>query len=252
MKCGLIKNYKGNLLPACKEELDKRGKCPVHCRARLRGERAGKFCVNFHLKGKRGCRMHGGKTKTTLGNPNAKSLAYSRYLPVLSPSLKKRFENAMRQSDALSLMPDIYLLDARIETVLQRQNGETSEAWAEALKAFDQFAGASEAKNKKGQVEALTMLGALLRRGSQEEGDWKEVRNLWDQRRRMVVDERRNRLEHSVHKGIVFQLIEALVKSLERNVEDLNARERIGADIARFTGATVLTPNQADDLGEIG
>src|SRR5215510_2146434 len=121
--CGLTEKRRGRLLPACKEKLDNRGKCSVHCRAKLRGDRTGKYCVNRHVRGRRGCRMHGGNTPAGLGSKKLKTGEYSRYLPVLRPDMKKRFENAMRQSDILSLLPDICLLDARIEDNLSSEAG---------------------------------------------------------------------------------------------------------------------------------
>ncbi len=256
MKCGIVENRKGKILPACKIELvdDKRPtyQCRVHCRSKLRGERKGRLCSNRHVKGKRGCRMHGGTKKVGIAAPNKKTLKYSRYVNVLGPEAKAKFQEVMRQSNVLSLLPDIYMLDMQIETWAARLTSESSADWREAMKAFEQFVAASDAKNKKGQVEALTILGAVLRRGSQRIADNDSLVSLQNQRLKLISAERRHRLEHSVHKGVVYQLIDALQRSIERNVEDAVARERVGADIARFTGATVVTENQTNDLGQIG
>lgn len=280
MKCGIIEKRKGKTLPPCKRELreDKRPtyQCPVHCRSRKRvcgscdrrylkseGEAEKcpncgyqRRCSNHHVKGKRGCRMHGGTKKVGLASPNRKTLKYSRYVNVLGPEAKKKFQEVMRQSDALSLMPDIFMVDLEIEGLASRITQESAADWRDALKYFDQFAVSSEAKNKRGQVEALTMLGGVLRRGSERVRDTEGLTSLQTHRMKMISAERRNRLEHSVHKGLVFQLIDMIAMSLERHVKDDKAREAVGTDIARYTGAAVVTANQADDdaedLGSIG
>lgn len=254
MKCGIVENRKGKVLPACKVDLrdDKRPtyQCRIHCRAKLRGERKGRLCSNRHVTGKRGCRMHGGTKKVGLASPSGKTLKYSRYVTVLGPDAKKKFEEIMGQRNVLSLLPDIYMLDMQIDNWASRLTNETGADWRDAAKYFDQFAAASDAKNKKGQVEALTMLGGVLRRGSERIADASSLVTLQNQRLKLISAERRHRLEHSVHKGIVYQLIEALVKSLERNVEDVDAREKVGADIARFTGAAIITEDQSDYVSE--
>lgn len=197
--------------------------------------------------------MHGGKSKRGLENGNASTLEYSRYMPVLGPKLKKRVNELIAQANALSLLPDIAVLDARIEMVMARGNGESSKRWTEARRTFERFAAATEKSDKTAQVEALTILGETLRRGADEEGDWSEVKDLWRLRAKMVTDERRNQLEHSVHKGLVFQLLEFVAKSVERNVSDPTARKKVGDDIARYTGASITAEaNEGRDLGTIG
>src|SRR5262245_61761411 len=127
-KCGLVENYKGKLLPPCTVELDSQERCAKHCRANLRGERKGKLCTNRHRKGKRGCRMHGGNAKVGLASPNLKTGQYSRYLGALNKERRERFEQVRSNPDYLSLAPDIYMVQLRIdELVGKATSGESGQ-----------------------------------------------------------------------------------------------------------------------------
>jgi hypothetical protein len=184
--------------------------------------------------------MHGGKTPAALKSKILKTGEYSRYLPVLSPGMKKRFENAMRQNDALSLLPDIYLLDSRVEEIISRE----AEARSNALTVFSELTLAFASDDDAAQADAGSRLRRILQNGV-DSGDWNEVKDLLKQRTRMVESERNNKLRDSVHKSVAFQLVDALVRVVERNIEDPVMRQRVADEVMRLLGG--VAPDSASD-----
>lgn len=255
-KCGLVETRKGKTLPACKETLfTEKGKlrCSVHCRGKLRGERAGKLCVNHHRKGKRGCRMHGGNAKVGLASPQLKTGEYSRYLQVLSPSMLERFKGAQSNRDYLSLTPDIHMIQSRIELLVERAEttNETGQAWNDARAAFDAFIKANEEKNKAGTMTALAALNKAIQSGTAEYNAWSEVCDLWTRLQRLVESERKRALEcgELLQMSIVLGILRSVAGLVRENVTDEIALTNITTGLRRITGGSVNSLDQTRRSG---
>lgn len=262
-KCLVVENRKGKILPACKQELsgDKRAtyQCPIHCRSKLRGERKGKLCSNRHIKGKHGCRMHGGKQHVGLASKKLKHGRYSRYLTTLkevSPEEAKLFEEIRSNPAFLSVAPDIYMMQTRIERLVFRahSSGETGDRWRAAKKAFNDFMVAQEVKDRKASVTALGELSAALSAGVEEYDAWDEVKDLWKMMKPMMETERRRELEFSevVQTTFVLHILKNLADSVKRNVTDQKALEAITLDIARCTGGAIRSVSLTRTNGGAG
>jgi hypothetical protein len=249
MKCGLVEKRAKKTLPPCESELVK-GICSVHCRARLRGERKGKLCVNHHLKGRKGCRMHLGKRSVGMAHHNYQSGEFSRYIQVLDPQTAERYKAMQSSPDYLSLSPDIYAAQMRIDEVLARaRTGETGTSWKKARESFNAFLTAQEAKNRPASVAALAELRAALDAGNKEREAWDEVGVLWTRLQRLVESQRRRAIEHGelVALAVVLTILRTSAESIRRHLFDADIDTTIrdailghvSADLGRITGGAI-------------
>ena len=208
----------------------------MKCKAK--SKRSQKQCKNNALKGKQVCRMHGGKSLAGIASPRLKTGEYSRYLTTLDGKLRDRFLEAQKNPDILSLSPDIYMLDARIEDVMSRVlQGESGERWRVALTAFDEFASAQADKNREGALAALTKLSNLLRSGVADYTAWDEVKDLWKHRTRLVESERKRLIEsrQMMAVDVMLVLASALAAAVKRHVTNADTLAAIQRDVDRST-----------------
>lgn len=233
-KCGL--QVKGQ--PKCPHQLDKEGMCSVHCRAKTRHDGDGHPCKKRHIKGRKRCRKHGGASPAGIASPNLTTGEHSRYLTVLSGKMRERFEQVQKNPDLLSLSPDIYMLDARMEEVVARSGqGESGKLWRQAKQAFDEFATAQAAKDREGSIVALTKLGSYLRAGLADYQAWDEVKDLWRHRARLVESERKRLIESQQMMTIDVMLVlaTALTSAVKRHVTNPDTLSAIQRDVDRST-----------------
>jgi hypothetical protein len=87
------------------------------CGARLRGDRAGQFCEAYPLKGKRRCRLHGGRAGARSGPRNGrwKDGARARKVTPLTPAEKRRRDDLRKEpfADIGFVFADARLLHER-------------------------------------------------------------------------------------------------------------------------------------------
>jgi len=152
--------------------------------------------------------------------------------------MRDRFVEAQRNPDLLSLSPDIYLLDARLEEVVSRSGqGESGKLWRQAKQAFDDFAKAQADKDREGAIVALTKLGSFLRTGLADYAAWDEVKDLWRHRARLVESERKRLIEsqHMMAVDVMLVLATALASAVKRHVTNPDTLTAIQRDVDRST-----------------
>lgn len=267
MRCGAKEKNK----PPCVLILDEEGYCTRHCRALVRTcngcqrryekAEAGRaecpscghprFCAKPHRKVGRRCQNHGGASRKGLSHPkilNGSGGAESRYMGVLSPRSRGRFE-AIPDEGLLSLAPDIRLTIVRVEELVERAEAShaSAETWREAQAAFEEFATANERRDRQSSLAALTRLGVLLRQGRADYDAWAEVREERKLLKSLVESERRHSLERMqlVQSVIVLRLIDAMTASLKNRLKILpdetanTILDDVSSDIVRLATAVL-------------
>ena len=183
--------------------------------------------------------MHGGPSPAGIASPTLKTGERSRYLGSLGPRMQERFRAAQQNDDLLSLNPDLWMLDARLEDLIERaEAGENQGRLKDALEAFEEFAAAQVAKDRETAFAALQRLSDILRKGTADYEAWNEVKDLWKQRTRMVESERRRKLENQQMVAVDYMLVmaTALLASVKRHVENQETLKQIQSEFARITG----------------
>lgn len=136
------------------------------------------------------CRMHGGKSLSGIASPTYKTGRYSKHLPA---RLQERYSEALADDDLISIRDDVALVEARLADLLGRvDTGESGRAWFKAREAFNAF---DKETNPDLAIKHLVELRAALGEGTTDYGAWAEVKDLLEQRRRLVADERKHVLE---------------------------------------------------------
>lgn len=208
--------------------------CPVHCGAKLRGERAGRKCPSYAMPNGR-CRKHGGKSLKGIGHPNYKDGSHSRYRP---KGIKDAYERALSEGTRTTEnREELALITASIEQILEEM-GEDSEDW---FRLLNQRATAVEEARNYGDYAALTTtLNALLadiRRGSAKYQKRRELQQWIDLRGRTSEREtRRLEKEHQmVTREHLLMVMDQLGDIIYEEVRDRNIRARIAERAAELT-----------------
>jgi hypothetical protein len=236
-RCGIVEKNK----PACIEQLDEEGVCPVHCSAKTpRGP-----CKKRHCKGRRRCFKHGGKSKKGIEHPKYKEGKFvkERYKSFIDdPELGEAFSDAELFADQLSLRKEITLLDARAAVILKRlQHGEGPSILRRAQEAFEEFVEAQASKKRDAALDAAQRLGQLLRRGVAEERDWEKLEELAFERRPKLVESEIKRQQFQVevvHIIIVERMLQLVAEVIRQHVKDRAAITEIETALVRIAGDT--------------
>lgn len=191
------------------------------------------------------CRLHGGLTPGGIASPHFKQGRWSKYIP---KGLAASYEEYRNDPDLLSLNDDVALLRSITSTHLKAmEKGDTSPAWIEAKKAFDEMEAASllGLSGLDKFVAAKARLQAIIEpnyRAAIAEGQ--VVRNI-DQLSKVVDKERRLLLDKqqfvTVERVLLFvtTIIMAVRESVLRHC-DRETANRILSDVqdaySRATG----------------
>jgi hypothetical protein len=214
------------------------GKAIKLCGAKTR---SGRPCGHPAMANGR-CRYHGGKSLGGIASPTFKTGRYSKYLPT---RLMSRYQEALRDPEALRLNSEIALIDARLQDVLRRvDSGEAGSLWDKALECFARFQKAMESRDAASIPEiqnAIAELYQVLKRGQSDWEAWKEVKDLVEARRRLVD----SAIRHQVHAQQVLSLeqgmllISALANTVREHVTDRNILAKIQAGFLQLTQTSV-------------
>lgn len=135
------------------------------------------------------CYLHGGKSLAGLASPRLKTGKWSKYVPV---QLLESYEEYRTDPDLLSLNDDVALLRSITSTHLKAmEQGNTSPAWIEAKKAFDEMDAASLSGELDKFVTAKARLASIIEPGYRAAiAEGQVIRNI-DQLSKVVDKERR-------------------------------------------------------------
>lgn len=202
-------------------------KCGATCRD-------GHLCTNDPMRGKKRCRMHGGKSLSGIASPSAKHLGYSSVLP---KRMLDRYLANEANPDRLALTAEIALLDARLGDLLARvDSGESGDAWRLIGDAFAALRGAMGGADPAETAAALKGLGEVIARGTGDYAAWGEVRGVVQDRRRLVEAEQKRlvAMNELVRVDSFMALVKALTESVRLHVHEPGTLAAIDGDFRRL------------------
>ena len=177
------------------------------------------------------CRMHGGMTPGGIASPQFKTGRYSKYLP---GRLSERYQEATEDADLLAIREDVALLDARLADVLSRvDTGESGEMWKQLRDQVGLYR-----KAKEGERETvLSELFSLIETGLSEIYAWQEVRQLLQERRKLVESERKRLIDmqQMITTEEALLLMKRLSEIVKTHVTDQRTLSAISADFRQLT-----------------
>jgi hypothetical protein len=142
------------------------------------------------------CRVHGGKTPKGILASNFKTGTYSNSLPA---RIKADYEAIRSDIELLSLHDDAALLKTRIVEVLEQvDQHEAGELWRHLKQAVKQF---HKSKNEIEQAEAMLHISFLVNEGYKDYMSWIELRQLLQERVRIVEAERTRLITKTIGSG---------------------------------------------------
>lgn len=185
------------------------------------------------------CYYHGGKTPTGKALPQTTHGRYSKHLPT---RMLAEYEGAQRDSELLNLREDIALLDARLSDLLKRvDSGESGKVWRELRAAWKAV---KRAPSEADATYAIADLGSLIEHGCMDTQAWGEIRELVEQRRKLVESERKRLIEmqQMMTAGQAQLLIARLYDVVSQHVRDRSTLAAIGAELQALAGAGATVP----------
>jgi hypothetical protein len=191
------------------------------------------------------CRMHGGKSLKGIAHPRFKG-TLKTILKVLPKEMRRDFSEAVRDPDLISLRGELGLLQTRLAQTVRCLGDNHPPDWPGFMKAVEDLWVAWT--NPQRDLDAIGgMIGALtdlVRAGLDAETNqrraWVEVRQLAQERRRVVTAETRRTKEaqQSIRKEQALALFMAVANSFRARILD--------ADLYAKGPRAVLSAVQAD------
>jgi hypothetical protein len=185
------------------------------CGARTR---AGGRCEQPSMRNGR-CRMHGGKSPTGLAHPRTVTGRYSRDMPT---RMLSRFQDAMYDTELLSLREELALITARISERLADLAGEHRPDWDEVtgkVGIIDACIRTGDLAKLEREVEELA---ALLHGRQGDDAIFRDIRDLIDRRARLVRAETRRlvALKQMLTVEQVIVLAQTIAEVMRRHIKD--------------------------------
>ena len=199
------------------------------------------------------CRHHSGKAITSkrieMPVRDAKRPGrVDRYLPT---RLLERYREALNDPDLLAMRDEIAVLDARLADLLKRSDsGESAELWKRAQSVFGRFIKANRDGNMNEVAASLSELQKIIERGNDEYAMWRDIRELIEDRRRLVGAERQRLVEmqHLMNADQAMFVASSLAEVVRRHVTDPEILRAISEDLSRI----LQRPTLAATSGSVG
>jgi galactokinase len=176
------------------------------------------------------CRMHGGSTPSGIALPQTTTGRYSKHLPT---RMLSRYEQARTDSELLALRDEVSVIDARLADVLGRvDTGESGRLWLALKTAWRDYRRAKPADKARAEMAVAD----LISDGVSDTEAWQEVRDLIDQRARLVASERQRlvQLQQMLTTEQAMTLLGAVAATIREHVHDRAALAAISADLGRL------------------
>jgi hypothetical protein len=198
--------------------------------------RSGKPCASSPVAGSLRCRMHGGTAAITNAGPGNGNWKGGRYSKWLAPALQEDFTAALAEGpDALDLLPELALVETRLNERLRQLSEAGVPEWGGILEAVGELKAATRARDTTAISAAVRRLEDTARAGAGTDAAWKDVRGLIHDRRRLVAAEtaRRARLLEYVEAERHRASLRLLAATVTEEVNNLPA---IAAALLRNEG----------------
>lgn len=182
------------------------------------------------------CVAHGAKRATTLIKRDLRKAILARR-ERLPRRMLEAYDEALQDKELLLLRRDLALVESRIEDLLDRaDSGESGRIWRELRDTWNSFTHATRSGEEQTAEAYLQKVNDLIVEGNQDFDVWSEISSLVEQRKRLVESERRRLLE--MHQMIsterVMALMERIALIIEKHVDDVKVKRKIGMDIKRL------------------
>lgn len=196
-------------------------------------KRTGKRCGANAMMGSDKCYHHGGKSPKGVASPHFKHGRYSKYLPV---GLMDTFNEMVSDEDKLALDSEIALIDTYMTQLIDELGDYSSaELWEQLQKHVQDYRKAKD--DDRGPL--LTFILETIEAGASYVSKWDTLHKAVEQRRKLVVDERKRRIEaeQMISAEQAMLIVTGLLESVRRNVSDRNTLTAIQADFIQLTAA---------------
>jgi hypothetical protein len=200
------------------------------CQAKAKS--TGIQCNRSAVSGKRVCTVHGGLTPSGIASPNFKTGKYSKFLP---DKLSARYEEALEDTELLTLKSEVALIDSRLTDILENiQSDDTRSLWIDLQSAWERY---RNAPNDERRNTELYNIEDLIEKGSKVYHQWNEIYVVLEQRRKLVESERKRYLEMNqvVTADRLMVLISALLGIIKEHVSDTRTLQAISTDFRRLS-----------------
>jgi hypothetical protein len=220
---------------------------PKKCGAQLR-KKPGVFCQKPPCKGKRRCRLHGGKSLGGVASGKYKHGRYSRYLPT---GLRKQYEESKHDPQLLSHEPDLRLMDLRLQSLLTSIDSQASlETFSQAQIQWELLEQAQDNNDPREMGRVMLRLRALMRSTQPSGPVWNEIRDVIEQRRKLLESESRriHQSSNSMSGEQILALIEYIVDVLRTSVSKYADRliaSKILQQVTTDIGVVISDPSSA-------
>lgn len=179
------------------------------------------------------CWAHGGNTPSGIASPHYQGKGYSKYLPI---GLIDTFNEFRNDKEKLALDDQIALVDT-YATQLMEELGDYSSAelWEQLQSQVIEYHKATEAE----QRNLLSYIFQTIEAGASYVSKWDTLHKTMEQRRKLVADERKRRIEmeQMVTAEQAMLLVSGLMESVRQNVNDRTILTAIQADFIRLAGS---------------
>lgn len=203
--------------------------------------RAGGKCKQPAMANGR-CRLHGGKSLKGIAHPNYEGKGYSKYMPV---GLLDTYQEFVSDNDNLALNNQIALIDTYVAQLIEELGDYSSaELWEQLQGHVRDYHKASTDTEEK---NLLRFIFDIIEAGASYVSKWDTLHKAMEQRRKLVADERKRRIEneHMIPVDRALLAASALMESVKQNVHDRDTLTAIQADFIRIAG--VVHQQRLDD-----
>lgn len=179
------------------------------------------------------CRLHGGKSLSGVAHPNYQGKGFSKYIPV---GLIDTFNEFRADPDKLVMDEQIAIVDTYMAQLLESLGDYSSpELWEQLQQQVIEYNKAPDAERKN----LLAYIFQTIEAGASYVSKWDTLHKALEQRRKLVADERKRRIEaeHMITADEALLLMTGLMESVRRNVSDRETLVAIQADFIQLTAA---------------
>lgn len=198
-----------------------------------KSKQSGERCKRHATPGSDVCVMHGSKTPKGIASPHFKTGRYSKYLPV---GLMDTFNEMVSDKEKLALDSEIALIDTYMTQLIEELGDYSSaELWEKLQGYVQEYHKATEAEKTPLLVHILNTIEA----GASYVSKWDTLHKATEQRRKLVADERKRRIEaeQMIDVQQAMALVAGLLASVRENVKDSDVLSAIQIDFLRLTAA---------------
>lgn len=185
--------------------------------------------------------MHGGNSKGGIESATLKTGRYSRYLP---EKLLERYHESQTDRELLALREEVSLLDSRLADLITRiDTGESGALWGKAKALMTQYDEALMMGDTAMMQAKIQAIRALIDRGIGDYAVWAEIREIIDDRRKLVESERKRLIDmqQMIRAEDATLLVMRIIDIIKTNVTVKTDRARVTKELLELLDKPDLT-----------